>query len=203
MSKSSNLKNATKSSLQLARWATGFRRESAIMSSLDTNVRAFHGSIALSTKKQTIVAVPTWTKVGKTWRMTHAGIVVTRGEPVMATLVEGDVVVADLADRAPLGADALVHCNGSGQELRLIFPRVSKKTTVTFRLAGTLATIGEVGDDEEAVSWSKPDSPTRWAKVFKCTLRTMVRYLETQKVRNKRLSSRSYQIALSDVPKSQ
>ena len=50
------------------------------------------------------------------------------------------------------------------------------------------------------VEWSMPNSPTQWAKVFGWSYSTMLRRLEDQKIRNKKLSKRSYQIALDDLP---
>jgi hypothetical protein len=49
--------------------------------------------------------------------------------------------------------------------------------------------------------WSKPDTPSRWAKRFGVSVDTMKRQFKTNKIRNKRLSDRSYQIHEDDVPK--
>jgi hypothetical protein len=57
--------------------------------------------------------------------------------------------------------------------------------------------------DEQGGPWSKPDSPSRWAKVFKMSTRTFIRHVEKGVIHAKRLSDKSYQVALSDIPKPQ
>jgi len=54
----------------------------------------------------------------------------------------------------------------------------------------------------EAVEWSRPESPKRWAKVFNCAPRTVRRWFEQQKIRNRKLSTRSYVVAVGDLPPS-
>lgn len=48
--------------------------------------------------------------------------------------------------------------------------------------------------------WSKPDSPSRWAKQFGISPKTFKKRVEEGKIRAKVLSDRSYQIAVSDLP---
>jgi hypothetical protein len=50
-------------------------------------------------------------------------------------------------------------------------------------------------------SWSKPDGPTQWANIFGVTPETMVKYFSEGKIRNKQLSSKSYQVHNDDIPK--
>lgn len=47
---------------------------------------------------------------------------------------------------------------------------------------------------------SAPLSPKEWARVFKCCPRTFKRHFESGKIRGKKNSSRSYQIAVCDLP---
>jgi hypothetical protein len=48
--------------------------------------------------------------------------------------------------------------------------------------------------------WSKPDTPTRWAKTFKVSVRTLKRRFADGTIRHKELSDRSYMIHLDDLP---
>jgi hypothetical protein len=50
--------------------------------------------------------------------------------------------------------------------------------------------------------WSEPDTPTRWAKRFKVKPKTFKRYVTNGKIRAKKLSDRSYQVNLADLPQS-
>jgi hypothetical protein len=52
----------------------------------------------------------------------------------------------------------------------------------------------------ESMEWTTPDSPTRWAKVFDVSPTTFKRWLEGNRIRHKKLSSKSYQIAIADLP---
>jgi hypothetical protein len=66
--------------------------------------------------------------------------------------------------------------------------------------ASTASPLGEPPADEKAIEWSKPDGPTQWAKVFGLSYNTMVKRLREGVIRNKKLSDRSYQIAIDDLP---
>ena len=57
--------------------------------------------------------------------------------------------------------------------------------------------------DEQGGPWSKPDSPGRWAKVFNVSRRTFIRYVDKKAILAQKLSDKSYQVALSDIPKPQ
>jgi hypothetical protein len=48
--------------------------------------------------------------------------------------------------------------------------------------------------------WSQPDTPTRWAKAFGVNAKTFKRWVKKGKIRVNRLSDRSYQIHVDDVP---
>jgi hypothetical protein len=48
--------------------------------------------------------------------------------------------------------------------------------------------------------WSKPDTPSRWARVFKVSSRTFIRWVKAERIHAKKLSDRSYQVRLTDLP---
>jgi hypothetical protein len=48
--------------------------------------------------------------------------------------------------------------------------------------------------------WSEPDSPTRWARLFKISAVTFVRHAANGKIRTKQLSDRSYCVHVDDIP---
>jgi hypothetical protein len=52
----------------------------------------------------------------------------------------------------------------------------------------------------EQVEWTTPDSPSRWAKLFGFSVDTLKRRFDDGTVRHKKLSSKSYQIAIDDLP---
>jgi hypothetical protein len=60
-----------------------------------------------------------------------------------------------------------------------------------------------VEPDNASGPWSEPDSPARWAKKFKCSAKTFVRHVESRAILAKKLSDKSYQVALSDIPAGQ
>ncbi len=49
--------------------------------------------------------------------------------------------------------------------------------------------------------WSTADTPARWAKLFKVSVRTFKRRTADGKIRAKHLSDRLYQVHLDDLPK--
>ena len=55
-------------------------------------------------------------------------------------------------------------------------------------------------EEQPAGPWSTPDSPSRWAKRFNCSLDTFNRMLEAGKIRYKKLTSKSMQIHVDDLP---
>ena len=55
-------------------------------------------------------------------------------------------------------------------------------------------------ETSDNVTWSKPDSPTRWAIVFDISAQTFKRRVKDGKIRAKKLSSKSYQIDIQDIP---
>ena len=57
-----------------------------------------------------------------------------------------------------------------------------------------------VRTDSGPNGWSKADSPKRWATCFGFSLRTLQRRIKDGVVRCKKLSSKSYQIAVDDIP---
>jgi hypothetical protein len=48
--------------------------------------------------------------------------------------------------------------------------------------------------------WSTPDSPSQWAKVFNVSRDTLMRRFRDGKIRHRRLTSKSYQIHVDDLP---
>jgi hypothetical protein len=48
--------------------------------------------------------------------------------------------------------------------------------------------------------WSLPQSPKEWAREFGVHVKTFIRWVRKGTIRAKRLSPKSYQIALGDVP---
>jgi hypothetical protein len=55
---------------------------------------------------------------------------------------------------------------------------------------------------EDSGCWSKPDSPKVWAKVFGVSADSLARLFDSQEIRNKRFSSKSYRVHVDDLPKS-
>ncbi len=51
--------------------------------------------------------------------------------------------------------------------------------------------------------WSQSDTPSRWAKRFKISSRTFVRYVRDGKIRARKLSNKSYQVHLACLPAGQ
>jgi hypothetical protein len=54
-----------------------------------------------------------------------------------------------------------------------------------------------------AGEWSTPQSPTEWARVFKVNPRTFSRWFTRERppIRMKKLTSKSYQVHIDDLPK--
>lgn len=48
--------------------------------------------------------------------------------------------------------------------------------------------------------WSKPDTPSRWAKRFGFSVDTFKRRVNDEKIRAKKLSDKSYQVHVDDLP---
>jgi hypothetical protein len=48
--------------------------------------------------------------------------------------------------------------------------------------------------------WSKPDSPKRWGKAFGFSSDTFIRRCQDGSIRHKKLSDRSYQVHVDDLP---
>jgi hypothetical protein len=57
-----------------------------------------------------------------------------------------------------------------------------------------------LADATATPEWTRPDSPARWAKVFGFSTDTLKRRFEDGTIRNKKLSTKSYQIAVDDLP---
>lgn len=55
-------------------------------------------------------------------------------------------------------------------------------------------------DEGEELAWSAPQGPTHWAGIFQVSYNTMMSYLRTQQIRNKRVSDRRYRILIEDLP---
>ena len=65
------------------------------------------------------------------------------------------------------------------------------------------ATLPAVPEPPGGGPWSEPDSPSRWAKVFKISPATFVRHVRGGRIHAKKLSDKSYQVALSNIPRPQ
>lgn len=53
---------------------------------------------------------------------------------------------------------------------------------------------------DEILEWTPPDSPQVWAKLFRFSVRTLMRRFKEGRIRHRKLSSKSYQIAVADLP---
>ena len=53
---------------------------------------------------------------------------------------------------------------------------------------------------DQAGPWSKQDTPSRWGKKFGCSADTFIRRYEDGTIRAKKLSDRSYQVHVDDIP---
>ncbi|HEY4759559.1 MAG TPA: hypothetical protein VIH42_03165 [Thermoguttaceae bacterium] len=49
--------------------------------------------------------------------------------------------------------------------------------------------------------WSKPNGPSQWAKFYGISVDTMIRRFQDGKIRNKKLSTKSYRVHVDDLPK--
>jgi len=58
------------------------------------------------------------------------------------------------------------------------------------------------GDDAAVAGgpWSAPDTPRRWGKVFGCSAKTFIRRAKAGILPARKLSDRSYQVAISAIP---
>ena len=54
--------------------------------------------------------------------------------------------------------------------------------------------------ETRGIPMTNADSPSRWAKVFQCSWDTLKRRLKEGAIRHKKLSVKSYQIAIDDLP---
>ena len=55
-------------------------------------------------------------------------------------------------------------------------------------------------ETEESVEWTTPNGPGQWAKMFEVSQTTFRRWLDAGKIRYKKLSVKSYLIAVADLP---
>jgi hypothetical protein len=65
------------------------------------------------------------------------------------------------------------------------------------------ADLTEMPADDPPLAWTTPDSPQRWAKVFGFSVDTLKRRFKAGQIRHKKLSTKSYQIAVDDLPAAQ
>ncbi len=68
-------------------------------------------------------------------------------------------------------------------------------------LASGLRQVGELLPPDDA-SWTKPDSLSQWAKRFGVSLATMKKWFLEGKIRNQKLSAKSYRVDVRDLPAS-
>jgi hypothetical protein len=54
--------------------------------------------------------------------------------------------------------------------------------------------------EEPPGGWSIPNSPKRWAKIYGVSTSTIKRYFASQRICNRQLSSKSYKVAVKDLP---
>ena len=88
-------------------------------------------------------------------------------------------------------------------------PALMKEHGVVDCIAPACGPIADIIDAEAAKlevaagegPWSRPDTPTRWGKVFGVSGDTMKRRFKDGSIRNKKLSDRNYQVHLDDLPK--
>ncbi len=52
----------------------------------------------------------------------------------------------------------------------------------------------------DEIEWTTPDLPSQWARLFRVSRSTFMRRLQEGSIRHKKLSSKSYQIAVADLP---
>ena len=97
--------------------------------------------------------------------------------------------------------DAMKYCCG---ELGMTIKKFKEKNLD--QIASLLETAceekarRELGPKPEPTKWSKPDSPNKWAKVFKCSYNTFMTRLRDGKISHKKLSTKSYQIDMRELP---
>ncbi len=53
---------------------------------------------------------------------------------------------------------------------------------------------------EQPTEWTSADGPTQWARIFGVSASTFMRRIKEKKIRHKQLSTKSYQIAIDDLP---
>jgi hypothetical protein len=80
--------------------------------------------------------------------------------------------------------------------MREMFPR--ERAAAPPALAGRTA-----ADPLAKLELTRPDSPARWAKVFGFSKDTLMRRIQDGIIRCKKLSTKSYQIAIDDLPADQ
>lgn len=61
--------------------------------------------------------------------------------------------------------------------------------------------LAGVDDDDHPGMWSKAESPTEWGSLFGITSRAFVNRCKEGTIRHKKLSSKSYQVHVDDIPK--
>jgi hypothetical protein len=62
------------------------------------------------------------------------------------------------------------------------------------------ASTNESNSATDQIEWTRPDSPKCWAKLFGCSPSTFTRRCREAKIRHKKLSTKSYQVAIDDLP---
>ena len=72
--------------------------------------------------------------------------------------------------------------------------------TIDYSIEKLGGQVAAADKPEQDGPWSKPDTPTRWALQFQVGPATFKRWVKTEKIRAKKLSDRSYQVHLADLP---
>jgi hypothetical protein len=117
--------------------------------------------------------------------------------------IDVEICVEDISRRLPpkLPQHGREHC---ASQFRSWAERLREFVAERLKKAKELRRLRKKrppGDREDG-PWSKPDSPSRWAKIFNISTRTFVRHVEEKAIHAKKLSDKSYQVALSDIPMS-
>jgi hypothetical protein len=79
----------------------------------------------------------------------------------------------------------------------------AKPETIIDGLIARFEKSPDLTDNETLMSLSKPDTPSRWGIKFGFSAKTFLRRVKSGKIRAKKLSDKSYQVNLDDLPTGQ
>jgi len=111
-----------------------------------------------------------------------------------------DLLQAGCPPDTPAQPDPVAH-KQVARPLELLMPE-SESIDARSDGSGDLQKLAPQQPAESASDgpWSKPDSPKRWAKLFNLSWDTLKRRFDDGTIRHKKLSSKSYQIHVDDLP---